>query len=236
MKILIIIPSYNEADNIVDLVNAVLAIRKDADILVIDDNSPDGTAGLLRKHFASDGRVNLVVRNKKDGRGGAVLNGIAWALERGGYEKIVEMDADFSHDPKEMQLLLDASAKADVVVGSRYLPKSRIINWPVTRRIFSRFANFYARALLGIPINDYTNGYRIYSIGAAKAIDGKSIACKGDIVLSGIAYQLFKKGFSFTEVPIVFVNRRRGQSKLDIKELLNAFYGILRIRFKKPPP
>ena len=141
------------------------------------------------------------------------------------------MDADFSHDPEEIPVLLHASETADIVIGSRYLPKSRITGWPLTRRVFSRCANLLARSLLHIPIGDYTNGYRIYSVSAARAIDRSVIVPKGYIVLSAIAYQLHQKGFRFVEVPTVFVNRKRGESNTKPKEIWEALAGIFRIRY-----
>lgn len=229
-KLLVVIPCYNESRTINRLVDFILDTYEDIDILVVDDNSPDGTADIVRSICGQNDRVNLMVRDKKDGRGGAVLDGIQWALERNTYDRIMEMDADFSHDPHEIPKLLAAASKTDVVIGSRYLKASRIVNWPLGRRAFSRCANFYAKTLLGIPIHDYTNGYRLYSKDAARAIDRSAIQSKGFIVLSAIAYQLHKAGFTFSEVSTVFVNRDRGKSNFDLGEIWDAFTGIMKVK------
>ena len=233
MKKIIIIPTYNEADNIARLINSLLDLKIDIDILVVDDNSPDGTSDVVSNTSGNHPNVFLITRTKKDGRGGAVFEGIRFALNKGIYDKIIEMDADFSHDPEELPVLIEKSKEADVVVGSRYLPKSKIVNWPLARRIFSRLANLYAKLMLGIPIYDYTNGYRCYSLEAAKSIDPGSIKSKGYIVLSEIAYQLFKKGFTFAEIPTVFVNRQRGASNFSISEVFNSFRSVWNLRFTK---
>ena len=229
---LVIIPCYNEKENIRRLIETLLSLYENIEILIVDDNSPDGTADEVRNAFDQVDRVHLMVRDKKDGRGGAVLDGIAWALEEKTYDRIVEMDADFSHEPKELSALLEASSNADVIIGSRYLLESSIQNWPLRRRIFSKIANLYARTLLRIPISDYTNGYRLYSKKAAASIERNAIKSKGYIVLSAIAYQLHRSGFTFAEVPTVFVNRDRGVSNLSISELWDAFSGIIKIRLK----
>lgn len=233
MRLLVIIPTYNEADNIIRLINVVLSLKLEINVLVVDDSSPDGTSELIKKTFNNNPNVFSIVRTKKDGRGRAVIEGIKFALKKGMYDKIIEMDADFSHDPTELPVLLKKSEEVDVVIGSRYSPKSQIINWPLKRRIFSKLANFYAKLLLGIPIHDYTNGYRCYSLEAAQSIDYQSIKSKGYIVLSEIAYQLFKKGFTFGEVPTVFVNRERGISNLNLNEILSAFKSVWNLRFGK---
>ena len=232
MRSAIIIPTYNEADNIAKLVEMVLAVDNEFDVIVVDDNSPDGTSERVRNKFASNPRVSIITRTKKDGRGGAVIEGIKFALNKGVYKKILEMDADFSHDPAELYSVIQKSNEVDVVIGSRYLPKSRIEGWPLQRKVFSKAANLYAKTLLRIPISDYTNGYRCYSIEAAKSIEQAEIKSKGYIVLSEIAYQLFKKGFKFGEVPTVFVNRKRGISNLNIGEIVEAFTSIWNLKYK----
>lgn len=229
-KTLIIIPSFNERENIASLVEQILLEREDLDILVVDDSSPDGTAGIIeelqKKHPS---RLNLIVRAGKGGRGSAVLRGFQFALERG-YDQVFEMDADFSHKPSELHLFFAKMPEHDVVVGSRYLPQSEIHHWGWRRTIFSRFANMYARFILGIAISDYTNGYRLYTRKALEALDIDSIEAKGYVVLSEIAYQLHKKGMKFGEVPTIFVNRRRGASNLSFGEIREAFLSVLRIR------
>jgi dolichol-phosphate mannosyltransferase len=230
-KTLIIIPTYNERDNIVKLIETLLAENKNTDVLVIDDSS-DNTANLIKEKQKSESRLFLIKRTKKGGRGTAVLEGFKYALARD-YNRIVEMDADFSHDPHELASLMAVSGDNTLVIGSRYAKGSKIINWPMTRRIFSKCANFYANVVLGIGIHDYTNGYRVYGREALKKLEFEKIKGQGYIVLSEISYQLFKKGVTFIEVPTVFVNRRRGVSNFSMKEIKEAFLSVLRIRFAK---
>lgn len=226
---LVIIPSYNEKENIVALIDTLFGLGIDLDVLVVDD-STDGTADIIRKRQESDPKPILIARGGKGGRGSAVVEGFKYALERD-YSRIVEMDADFSHDPKELPSLLEKSGPDTLVIGSRYLKQSRIVNWPRSRRIFSRCANFYANLVLGIGIHDYTNGYRVYGRTALEKLDTSAIKSRGYIVLSEIAFQLHRKGVQFAEVPTVFVNRARGQSSFSLKEAREAFLSVLRIRF-----
>ncbi|MSU73671.1 polyprenol monophosphomannose synthase [Candidatus Kaiserbacteria bacterium] len=228
-KTLIIIPSYNEKENIASLIDALLKLPIGADVLIVDDSS-DGTAAMLKEKQATEPRLFLIAREKKSGRGTAVLEGFRFALSRD-YQRIVEMDADFSHDPKELPSLLAVSDTNKLVIGSRYLKTSRIVNWPLSRRIFSRCANFYANLVLGIGIHDYTNGYRVYGREALEKLDIPSIKSRGYIVLSEIAYQLYRKGVRFAEIPTIFVNRARGVSSFSLKEAREAFLSVLRIRF-----
>ncbi len=229
MKTLVIIPSYNEYENIVKLCEALLADNSETEVLVVDDSS-DNTAELVAEKQKIEPRLSLIKREVKGGRGSAVLEGFKFALARD-YERIAEMDADFSHDPREFESLLAASADNTVVIGSRYVKGSRIVGWPLSRRIFSKCANFYANSVLGIGIHDYTNGYRIYGREALEKLDMSKITGLGYIVLSEISYQLFKKGVKFVEVPTVFVNRRRGVSNFSLKEVREAFTSVLRIKF-----
>ncbi len=233
MNVLVIIPTYNEKENITRLIKHILGNNYEIDVLVVDDNSPDGTSEEIIDNFKNNSRVSLLTRDKKDGRGGAVLDGISEAIKKGFYNRVIEMDADFSHDPDELPLILEKSKEVDVVIGSRYLPDSSIVGWPFQRAVFSKIANFYARFLLKIPISDYTNGYRCYSIESAKSIEKDKIKSKGYIVLSEIAYQLFLKGFSFGEVPTRFVNRTRGISNLSINEIISAFTSVWKLKFGK---
>ena len=228
-KTLIIIPSYNEENNIASLINALLVLPIEADILVVDDSS-DGTASVVKKMQVSEPRVALIKREGKGGRGSAVLDGFRYALSQN-YQRIVEMDADFSHDPRELPSLLAVSDTNKLVIGSRYLPTSKILNWPLPRRIFSKCANFYANLILRIGIYDYTNGYRVYGREALDKLEMDKIRSRGYIVLSEIAYQLFRKGVAFAEVPTIFVNRARGVSNFSLKEARESFVSVLRIRF-----
>lgn len=230
-RILVIVPSFNEAENIAELSRCILRISPDIDLLIVDDASPDGTAAIIRALVpAFGGRLRLLERRGKGGRGSAVLEGFRLAIaER--YDVIFEMDADFSHKPEEIPRFLAAIRDADVVVGSRYLPGSSIENWGWKRTFFSRWANRYARLILGIPLSDYTNGYRCYRRCAIEALELERINALGYVVLSEVAYQLHLKGLRIAEVPTVFVNRQRGISNLSFHEIKEAFLSVLRIRF-----
>lgn len=229
---LVIIPTYNERDNIAQLIDAVLAQSPDIDVVVVDDDSPDGTSALVRGIVPSKhGRLHLISRKGKGGRGSAVLAGFGYALQRP-YQTIFEMDADFSHKPEEIPRFLEKITEVDLVVGSRYLPESEIHEWSAKRTFFSRWANRYARLVLRIPLTDYTNGFRCYRRRAIEALNMQKIDAKGYVVLSEVAYELYNKGFTIGEVPTIFVNRRRGISNLSSHEIKEAFLSVLRIRFK----
>ncbi len=229
-RVLVVIPCYNEAENIVQLIDKLFELYPTIDVLVVDDSSPDGTADLVKKaqeHHPE--KLNLIVRQGKGGRGSAVLAGFKWALERD-YEIIFEMDSDFSHKPEEITRFLEKIKDNDMVVGSRYLPGSEIHAWGPKRTFFSKWANRYARLVLRIPMSDYTNGFRAYTRKALEMIDIDNIDAKGYVVLSEVAFQLHRKGAKIGEVPTIFVNRRRGISNLSSHEIHEAFFSVLRIR------
>lgn len=228
MKILVIIPSYNEKDTVVSLIDKLFALNLDLDILVVDD-SQDETSDLIKKKQLEHSNLFLIKRQGKLGRGTAVLDGLKFGLNKD-YQYFVEIDADLSHQPEELPLIMELAKPNTVVIGSRYLKDSQIVGWPLKRRIFSRLANFYAEMILGIGIHDYTNGYRVYSRDAAEKIEFEKIKSKGYIVLSEIAYQLHKKGVKFVEHKTLFINRRRGQSSFSLKEIKESFLSVLRIR------
>ena len=227
-KNLVIIPTYNEQENIIRLVETLFALNLDLDILVIDDGN-DRTTDLIKKKQADSANLYFIKRVGKAGRGSAVLEGLKFGLAKD-YQYLIEIDADFSHRPEELPSLLTLAAPNTLVIGSRYAKGSKIVNWPLKRRIFSRLANFYADLILGIGIRDYTNGYRIYGREALEKLDFDKIKASGYIVLSEIAYQLFLKGVEFRETPTVFVNRRRGVSNFSMKEISEAFLSVLRIK------
>lgn len=225
----IVIPSYKEAENIALLIRALRAVVSDAEIIVVDDSPDRATVDAVESMH--DPLATIRHRSQKGGRGSAVLDGLRHLLARD-RDVIVEIDADFSHDPRELPSLLAAleDRKADLVIGSRYLPASRIERWPLSRRFFSKGANLLAASLLRVPIHDYTNGYRVYSRTAATVIDrtcGK--LGKGFIPLSEILVNLHYRGLRVVEVPTVFVNRTRGESALTTGEITNALVGLFRI-------
>lgn len=229
IKALVVIPTYNEAENIERLCKALCENPRVAGVLVVDDNSPDGTADKAET-LTGDYPVTVLRREKKNGRGGAVLDGFAWGEKQGGFTHFVEMDSDFSHDPGELNLLLDKAEQYGVVIGSRYIPGAVIDNWPLKRRIFSYCANLICRFMLKVPVRDYTDGYRCYSAAAVAGLDRSQIAPKGFITLSAMLMQLYLKGFSVTEVPIRFINRIRGESNLNKGEITEAIRNVIKLR------
>jgi dolichol-phosphate mannosyltransferase len=232
--ILVVIPSYNEKENIGSLSKKILETDTSIDVLVIDDNSPDGTAEIVRKTGGFGKRLNLIVREKKNGRGGAVLDGFRYGLkDKKHYSYFFEMDADFSHSPDEIPRFLEKIQDCDLVIGSRYRSGSKIIGWPITRKVFSKLANIYARCLLRIPITDYTNGYRLYRRAVLENLEYKAIEASGYIVLSEVAFQIHLAGYRIGEVPTVFVNRRRGLSNLSFSEIHSALRSVFHLALKR---
>ncbi len=229
-KILIIIPTYNEEENIIGLIDEIFSLNLGADVLVVDDGN-DNAGNLIKEKQKSRANLFLIKRAGKGGRGSAVLEGMQFGLDKGVYEIFVEMDADFSHQTKELAGLVAAAEENCTVIASRYAKGSRIDNWPAGRRIFSRISNFYADFVLGIGLHDYTNGFRAYHKTAISKLDFEKIRASGYVVLSEVAYQLFKKGVRFIERPAHFVNRNRGISNFSLKEIREAFTSILKVRF-----
>lgn len=227
-RILVTIPTYNEEENIGKLIDSLSALSVDVDVLIVDDGK-DRTSDIVKEKQKDNPRLFLIQRTEKSGRGKAVLEGLKFGLQKD-YQYFVEMDADFSHNPLELPLLLSIAEPNVLVIGSRYAPNSKIVNWPLRRRIFSYLANKYAGLVLGMGITDYTNGYRVYGRDALRKLDFTKIKMSGFIVLSEISYQLYKKGVILKEVPTVFVNRRDGVSNFSLKEIKESFISVLRIR------
>lgn len=233
-KVAVVIPTYNEAQNVRKITGEIRKnISSDDQIIIVDDNSPDGTGKIADQIAQKNKNVHVIHRNAKSGRGSAVLEGFKFA-KKFSPDFYIEMDADFSHKPQDIpRLLAKINDGYDVIIGSRYLSRSKIENWPPQRKVFSKLANLYARLILNVPISDYTNGFRIYSKKSVDFLLTQKLVSSGYILLSETAYKLKSKGFSFGEIPIVFVNRKRGQSNTNLKEITDAFLGILKIRFPK---
>ena len=233
MRALVVLPSYNESLNIVSLIDALLSLTPDVSACVVDDSSPDGTGRLveqaIRERPAWAGRVHLITRARKDGRGGAVRAGLAWGVESGGFDAYAEMDCDFSHEPGAvpagLQLL---AAGKDVVIGARY-PAGTIVGWPASRRIFSFLANGLARLLIDWSVPDYTNGFRFYSPRAVAVLLSSAQQHKGYIYLSESLSMLLRAGMKVAYFPIRFQNRERGESNTDLAEIGSALKGIFSI-------
>nr|WP_125569948.1 polyprenol monophosphomannose synthase [Nocardioides baekrokdamisoli] len=209
-----VIPTFNEVENIEWIVGRLRRAQPGVDVLVMDDNSPDGTGDLADAMASADPHIHVIHRTEKAGLGAAYLHGFAWALEQG-YDVIGEMDADGSHQPEELYRLLNGLHAADLVIGSRYIPGGSVLNWPIKRLIMSRGGNFYVRLLLGTEIRDITAGYRLFRRSTLEAIDLKSVESAGYIFQTDLAARTVRAGLTVAEVPIQFVERVRGNSKLD---------------------
>ena len=230
-KVLVIIPTYNEAANIPRLLPAVLGQGQDVQVLVVDDGSPDGTADLVKAMMNGDGRVHLMQRPTKMGLGTAYVAGFKFAIKES-FEYIFEMDADFSHDPAEIPRFLGKAQEYDLVIGSRYINGVRILNWPMQRLLLSYFANVYTRMVTGLPLHDATGGFKCYRKRVLQAIDLDRIKSNGYAFQIEMSYKAWKKGFRLTEIPIVFLDRRSGVSKMSKKIVREALVMLLTLRFR----
>lgn len=212
-RVVMVIPTYNEALNLEWIVGRLRIAQPDVDVLVVDDGSPDGTGDLAEALAAGDPQVSVVHRTAKAGLGAAYLHGFRVALERG-YDAIGEMDADGSHQPEQLHRLLDRLREADLVIGSRYVPGGSVVNWPWTRLALSRGGNIYVRLLLGIRINDATAGFRIFRRAALEKIDLDAVQSTGYVFQTDMAWRAVQAGLTVREVPIEFIERVRGDSKM----------------------
>jgi dolichol-phosphate mannosyltransferase len=229
-KALVVIPTYNEASNLPTLVPQVLAQDPRLEILVVDDNSPDGTGPLADALALTDPRVHVLHREAKLGLGTAYLTGFRWALDRG-YEYVFEMDADFSHDPAHLPEFLKAAANADLVLGSRYLGgKVTVVNWPIGRLMLSYWANVYARWVTGLRIWDLTGGFKCFHRRVLEALDLSQVRSNGYAFQIEMSVRAWRNGFKLAEVPIVFVDRTVGQSKMNRKIVREAIWVVPRLR------
>jgi dolichol-phosphate mannosyltransferase len=239
MPSLVVLPTYNERDNLEPMVEAILGQAADFHVLVVDDNSPDGT-GQIADSLATnspDQRVSVLHRAGKRGLGTAYLEGFTWALERG-YECVFEMDCDFSHDPADLLRLRDAVVRggADVAVGSRWVGDGGTRNWSFLRTFISRGGSIYARLILGVPVNDLTSGFKCFSRRVLERLDLASVHSNGYAFQVEMNYRCHQRGFRIAEVPIVFVDRRVGRSKMGTHIVLEAMLVVLRLRFQSLAP
>jgi dolichol-phosphate mannosyltransferase len=230
-RILMVLPTYNEALNLPHLIPRLIAVAGNVDVLVVDDASPDGTAEVAARIEAEHhGRVSVLRRSGKAGRGSAVMDGFGRRFADERYAWFGEMDADLSHQPEELPAFLDASADADMVVGSRYIPGGRIEGWSSRRKIWSRMSNRIIHAVLGVPMTDFTNGYRLYSRKAVELLRTAPLRETGFITLSEWAFAIHRAGMPIREVPTVFINRRFGVSNMSASEAIGALRALLRMR------
>ena len=224
-RVLVVIPTYNEADNVKIIVDRLRRAVPQVDILIADDNSPDGTGRIADGLTAGDERVHVLHRPGKQGLGAAYVAGFGWAREHG-YEAVVEMDADGSHAPEELPRLLDALSEADAVLGSRYVPGGTVVNWPTSRMLISRSGNLYVRMALGMPFRDATGGYRAYRMPVLDKMEIDSVSSQGYCFQVDLAWRAYRQGFRVTEVPITFADRERGASKMSQSIVREAFWRV----------
>ena len=230
-RILVIVPTYNEKFNIARLIPAILAQHPSMEVLVVDDASPDGTGGIVDSIAATDPRVHVVHRAGKLGLGTAYISGFRWALERK-YDLIFEMDADFSHNPDRLPEFLAAIKDADLVIGSRYQEgRVNVVNWPMSRLFLSYSANIYARAVTGLPIFDTTAGFKCFRRNVLESIDLSSVKSNGYAFQIEMHFRAWKKGFHLVEIPIVFVDRTEGVSKMSKRIVREAVWMVWRLRW-----
>lgn len=230
-KALIIIPTYNEQENVRSIAALVFQACPGANILFVDDNSPDGTGNTVKEMALSDQRIHTLHQQDKRGLGRAYLAGFKWALERD-YTHIFEMDADFSHNPAEIPKFLAAARQADLVLGSRYINGIRIINWPLSRLILSQGAGTYVRLVTGMPFSDPTSGYKCFRREVLEAVDLERIKSNGYSFQIEMTYMAWKLGFRIQEVPIVFEDRHSGHSKMNSSIIREALWMVVKLRFR----
>ncbi len=238
---IVIIPTYNEIDNIEKMIRKIFSLDKAFDVLVIDDNSPDETAKIVKKlQIEFPEKLSLIERRGKLGLGTAYIAGFKWALQNG-YEYIFEMDADFSHNPNDLICLYEAcsSRKADLAIGSRYKSGVNVVNWPMGRVVLSYFASMYVRFITGMDIRDATAGFKCYRKRVLQTINLDKIRSKGYAFQIEMKFNVWKTGFKIEEIPIIFTDRKRGQSKMSGGIFNEAFFGVIKLKieslFKRYP-
>jgi dolichol-phosphate mannosyltransferase len=231
-RALVCLPTYDERENLGPMVEAVLEAAPGIEILVVDDDSPDGTGRLADEIAAREPRVHVLHRARKEGLGRAYLAGFAWALERD-YGLVLEMDCDFSHHPRYLPAMLAAAERADLVLGSRYVPGGGTVNWGLGRKLISRGGSLYARLILGLPVRDLTGGFKCFRREVLGAVDLPSVECSGYAFQIELTFRAARRGFHIAEIPIVFEDRRVGRSKMSRRIVLEAIRKVWSIRFSR---
>ncbi|MEA2764242.1 MAG: dolichol-phosphate mannosyltransferase [Gemmatimonadaceae bacterium] len=230
-RALVIVPTYNERFNIARLIPSILAQDASLEVLVVDDGSPDGTGAIVDGIAANNTRVHIIHRGSKLGLGTAYLAGFRWALERK-YDLVFEMDADFSHNPERLPEFLESIKDADLVLGSRYQDGHvNVVNWPMSRLFLSYAANIYARAITGLPIFDTTGGFKCFRRNVLESIDLNSVKSNGYAFQIEMSYRVWKRGFRLVEIPIIFVDRTEGVSKMSKRIMREAIWMVWRLRW-----
>lgn len=235
MKAIVVIPTYNEIENITKIIDKILAVQNDMNILIVDDNSPDGTADAVERIIENDERVFLMKRPGKMGLGTAYCDGFQYAINEG-YDVIMEMDADFSHNPEDIPRFLEEIKHYDLVIGSRYISGVNVVNWPLRRLFLSYGANLYSRIVTRLPIKDATGGFKCFRASFLKKIDLKKIHSNGYGFQIEMNYKLWKLGARIKEISIIFIDRRSGISKMNKKIIFEAIFLVWQLLFTKVKP
>ena len=232
MKILVIIPTYNESKTIEKIVHRIFTINKNYNILIVDDASPDGTRLIVERMQKENPSLFLLNREKKEGIGTAYCAGFKWAIDKE-YEKVVQIDADLSHNPDDISVLIEHSEIYDLVIGSRYKKGINVVNWPLRRLFLSYFANMYSKIITGLPIKDSTGGFKCFNINVLKSIDLDNIKSSGYSFQIEMNFISWVKGYTIEEIPIIFCDRTVGESKMSKKIIIEAVYMVPLLRIKK---
>lgn len=231
MKSLVIIPTFNESQNIVAMIQALLRLQEPGlEVMIVDDNSPDGTGDLVESLRSREPRLHLLRREKKMGLGTAYVAGFRYALQRD-YELILEMDADFSHDPQDVPRLIQAAGDSDVVVGSRYINGVNVVNWPLSRLMLSYFASLYTRWITGMKVRDCTSGFKCFHRRVLQAINLDSIQSDGYSFQIEMNFRAMHRGFHIQEIPIIFIDRRAGTSKMSKRIVREAIWMVWKLKW-----
>lgn len=231
-EVLVIIPTYNEGENIIKIIESIFTIHQDINILIVDDNSPDGTSSKVKELISKyNNKLNLITRESKMGLGTAYLRGFNWAINKD-FNYIISMDADFSHNPSDILRLYEScvNEKNDICIGSRYIKGINVVNWPLQRIILSYFASLYVRLITGMNIMDPTSGFVCYSIKSLQKLDLSEIEFNGYAFQIEMKFKLWKKNFKLKEHQIIFVNRKLGKSKMNHSIILEAIFGVLKLK------
>jgi len=231
MRTIAIVPTYNERENIGPFMEAIRSTCPEVDILVVDDNSPDKTADIVNERKKVDRQIHLLSRAGKEGLGRAYIAGFGWAMDNQ-FERIVQIDADFSHRPSDLRKILDIASSADFSIGSRWVKGGGTARWSRMRKLVSRGGSFYARLILGYPIRDWTGGFNVWNRQVLKGINFQSVQSNGYSFQIEMKYRALRKGFKVQEIPILFEDRKAGQSKMSMRIVLEALYRVWRFRFQ----
>ncbi len=231
MKTLVVIPTYNEIENIPNLTAALFALKSDFHVLVVDDSSPDGTGQEVQRLAQNQSRLHLLSRAKKEGLGRAYIAGFEWGMKNG-FDVLIEMDADFSHRPDDLMKILERIQNADFVVGSRYVDGGRTVNWGLMRKLISRGGGIYSRLILGFPLNDWTGGFNAWKKETLRKINLSEVKSNGYSFQIELKFRALRAGCKGSESPIVFEDRRVGKSKMSLKIVLEAFWRVWKMRFQ----